>query len=74
MHRIGFLCWVAPQALEPQYYDRLVQAFEQLDPERSFQNLASLATTLATNKRGERQAIANIDTVLREIWTASGMV
>jgi hypothetical protein len=74
VHRIGFLCWVAPQALEPQYYDRLVQAFEQLDPERSFQNLASLATTLATNKRGERQAIANIDTVLREIWTASGMV
>ncbi len=55
VHRIGFLCWVGPLALEPRFYTRLVTAFEVLDPESSFQNLASLATTLATFKRRERQ-------------------
>ena len=32
VHRVGFLCWVSPLALEPRYMERLIADFTRLDP------------------------------------------
>ncbi len=32
VHRIGFRCWIGPEANSPKYSPRLIKAFEQLDP------------------------------------------
>jgi hypothetical protein len=51
---------------------RLTCAFETLDPETSFQSLASLASTIFTGKWRERRAIAEIDNVLTGIMLSRG--
>lgn len=70
MHRVGFACWVGPEALTQHNFTRLVAAFEELDPESSFKDLGSLFTTIATGKRHERAAMATLTDVLTEIWDA----
>lgn len=74
MHRVGFHCWVGPEAACEPYFSRLVEAFEVLDPESSFKNLGSLLGTLANGKRDERRAIRAMAEVLHEIWAARGMM
>jgi hypothetical protein len=51
---------------------RLTSAFETLDPETSFQSLASLASTILSGKWRERRAIAEIDEVLSGIMRSRG--
>ena len=59
VHKIGFLCWVSRDALDPKYFSRLVDAFEVLDPESRFV-LSSLTGLL----RGLARAIAILTCVM----------
>ena len=68
VHRIGFLCWVGQEAARVDYLRRFVADFEELDPEKGFQNLASLSWTLLSRKRNEYRALKDMEDVLKEIW------
>jgi cytochrome P450 len=70
VHRVGFLCWVGRDALRGANMQRLVSAFEILDPETLFKTLGSLVGTVATCKLRERRALRAIRDVLDEMWAA----
>ena len=68
VHRIGFLSWVGEDAIQQEYLPRLISAYEKMDPEMGFRNLQSVGTTLLTGKHSEKQALAEMTAILREIW------
>lgn len=68
VHRIGFMCWVGPEAVADDTLPQLVAAFEALDPEVGFKQLSALTRTLATRKWCERRAMARIESILAQIW------
>ncbi len=70
IHRIGFRCWVGPEAASPSYLARLQASFDQLDPEAAFVRPHTIFWTLLTRKAPERKALREVEAVLREIWAA----
>lgn len=70
IHRIGFRCWVGPEAASPSYLARLQASFDRLDPEAAFVRPHTIFWTLLTRKAPERRALRDVEAVLREIWAA----
>jgi cytochrome P450 len=68
VHRIGFRCWVGPEAASPSYLARLQASFDRLDPEAAFVRPHTIFWTLLTRKAPERRALREVEAVLREIW------
>ncbi|EGD74146.1 hypothetical protein PTSG_06155 [Salpingoeca rosetta] len=68
VHTIGMTCWVGPKALEPPYFERLIRAYEALDPEDGFQDLSRLFSTLALRRTREKRALNDMEAVLKAIW------
>ena len=70
VHRVGFRCWIGREAATPRYLPRLRAAFDQIDPEAAFVRPHTILWTVLTRKSLERRALAEVEAVLREIWTA----
>ena len=68
VHKIGLTCWVSPHALQPEYFEPLVKAYEQLDPEDGFQDLRSLVGSILSGHSNEKRALDTMERVLRDIW------
>jgi len=68
VHRVGFRCWAGREAASPALLPRLIELFEQLDPEEAFVHPARIFVTLATRKRPERRALARVREILSGIW------
>jgi cytochrome P450 len=67
VHRIGFRCWLGPEASTPAMLPRLVALFDRIDPEAAFVNPASGLRTWATRKAPERRALAELEDIVRGI-------
>ena len=65
VHLIGFRCWIG-EAAGP-YLDRLIVAFDALDPERTFVDLASLLRTVLTRRSAEYAALDAFEEIVRSI-------
>ena len=68
VHRLGFRCWAGREAASPAHLPRLVELFEQLDPEEAFVHPSRIFVTLATRKAPERRALAEVREILSGIW------
>ena len=68
VHRVGFRCWAGREAASPAHLPRLIELFEQLDPEEAFVHPARIFVTLATRKAPERRALAQVREILSGIW------
>jgi len=67
VHRIGFRCWLGPEASTPEMLPRLIALFEKIDPEAAFVNPASGLRTWITRKAPELAALAELETIVRGI-------
>jgi cytochrome P450 len=70
VHRIGFRCWLGPQASTPAMLPRLVALFDRIDPEAAFVNPASGLYTWATKKAPEKRALAELEEIVRSFRRA----
>ncbi len=70
VHRIGFRSWAGPEAASPRYLETLIALFEQLDPEQAFLRPATAVVTIATKNAPERRALAQVASILRDIYGA----
>ncbi len=68
-HRLGLASWAGAEAAGPAYIERLITALDRLDTSESFVRPLRTAVTLATRKFRERRAMAEIETVIKEILT-----
>ncbi len=68
VHRLAFRCWAGREAASPRYFSRLVRLFEALDPEEAFVRPGRTLITVLTKKVPERRALAEVESVLDEIW------
>jgi len=68
VHRVGFRCWAGREAASPEHLPRLIELFDQLDPEEAFVRPARIFVTLATRKAPERRALAQVRGILTQIW------
>lgn len=68
IHELGFRCWAGDEATD-RYLDRLIAAFDRLDPEQAFVNPAGLLRTIVTRKVDEGRALGDIEAVVRSILT-----
>lgn len=68
-HRLGLASWAGPEAASPVHVERLIAALDRLDTSESFVHPLRTAVTLATRKRGEQRAMAEIEAVMSEILT-----
>jgi cytochrome P450 len=59
-HRVGLASWGGPGAASGASFDRLVEAFDQLDGSDAFVHPDAMAAVAATDKAAERQALAVI--------------
>lgn len=50
-----------------RYFRRLIEAYEKLDPEHGFSNLASVLDTQLTGKYKERAALDTLTTIVKEM-------
>jgi cytochrome P450 len=70
VHRIGFRCWLGPEASTPEMLPRLVSLFDRIDPEAAFVHPASGLVTWATGKAREKQALAELEHIVKDIREA----
>lgn len=68
-HRLGLASWAGPEAASPAYVERLIDALDRLDTSDSFVHPLRTAVTLATRKRREQRAMAEVEAVMAEILT-----
>lgn len=74
-HRMGLASWAGAPSAKGATFDRLVQAFDALDGSAAFVHPDAMAAVAASGKRAERQALADIETLLRPaIDDADGLV
>jgi hypothetical protein len=66
-HKAGFRSWIGEEAVEDKYFHRLVDLFDQIDPEVAFTNMKSLLSTIVTRRAKERKALYEIVDILAEI-------
>ena len=69
VHRVGFRCWLGPEASTPEMLPRLIALFDQIDPEAAFVNPASGLRTWITRKAPELKALAELEEIVRGIRT-----
>lgn len=72
VHRLGFRCWIGPEAASPGTLERLRDCFERLDPEEAFVRPHRIFLTLLTRKAPERRALRRAAGILEEIWRGRG--
>jgi len=66
-YRLGLASWAGEEAASPRHLSALIDAFERLDASDSFVRPLSTAWTMATKKRGERKAMAEIEAIISAI-------
>lgn len=66
-HRMGLASWAGHEAASPPYIDPLIDALDRLDTSESFVHPLRTAFTLATKKRRERRAMAEVEALIGEI-------
>ena len=66
-HRMGLASWGSPLATRPGRLEKLLPAFDALDSSESFVHPSKGFLTWASGKRRERAALAEIETIYREI-------
>ncbi len=69
-HRLGLASWGGAEAASPENIERLIPLFDALDSSESFVRPDRNLVTWATKKRAERQAMAGIEAILGDIFTA----
>lgn len=66
-HRLGLACWAGAEAAASANLDRLVPLLDRLDSSDSFVRPFSTFASLASGKRRERRAMAQVEAVFAEI-------
>ncbi|WP_426571008.1 cytochrome P450 [Aquihabitans sp. McL0605] len=66
-HRLGLASWAGHEAASPPYIEPLIDALDRLDTSESFVHPLRTAVTLATKKRRERTAMAEIEVLIGRI-------
>jgi cytochrome P450 len=66
-YRLGLASWAGEEAASPRHLAALIDAFERLDASDSFVRPLSTAWTMATKKRGELKAMAEIEAIVSAI-------
>jgi cytochrome P450 len=66
-HRLGLASWSGAEVTSPEFIDRLIPLFDRLDSSESFVRPDRNLVTWATRKRGERDAMAAIESILSQI-------
>ena len=66
-HRLGLASWAGHEAASPPHIEPLIAALDRLDTSESFVHPLRTAVTLATGKRRERAAMAEIESVVGRI-------
>ncbi|MEM9175201.1 MAG: cytochrome P450 [Myxococcota bacterium] len=66
-HRMGLASWGSPLATRAGRLERLIPAFDALDSSESFVHPSKGFLTWATGKRREKAALAEIESIYREI-------
>ncbi len=60
-HRLGLASWAGHEAASPPYIEPLIAALDRLDTSESFVHPLRTVVTLATRKRRERRAMAEVE-------------
>ena len=66
-HRLGLASWAGAEAASAAHVETLIAALDRLDTSESFVHPLRTALTLATRKRHERRAMAEIEGVVAKI-------
>lgn len=69
-HRLGLASWAGHEAASPPVIDPLIDALDRLDTSESFVHPLRTAVTLATKKRRERRAMAEVEVLIAGILRA----
>ncbi len=69
-HRLGLASWAGHEAASPPSVEPLIDALDRLDTSESFVHPMRTAVTLATKKRRERRAMAEIEVLIGAILAA----
>ena len=69
-HRLGLASWAGHEAASPPYIEPLIAALDRLDTSESFVHPLRTAFTLATKKRRERKAMAEVEGLIGDILSA----
>jgi cytochrome P450 len=66
-HRLGLACWAGATFTDRGELDRLIDALDDLDGAASFVDPGAMVDVAATGKARERAALAEVETVMREV-------
>ena len=66
-YRLGLASWAGEEAASPRHLPTLIAAFERLDSSDSFVRPLRTAWSMATKKRGEWRAMAEIEAIVSAI-------
>jgi cytochrome P450 len=66
-HRLGLASWAGHEAASPPYIEPLIAALDRLDTSESFVHPLRTVVTLATRKRRERRAMAEVERLIGQI-------
>jgi cytochrome P450 len=69
-HRLGLASWAGHEAASPPYIEPLIDALDRLDTSESFVHPLRTAVTLATKKRRERTAMAEVEALIGDVLAA----
>ncbi len=67
VHRIGFRCWLGPEASSAEMLPRLIALFDRIDPEAAFVSPARGLWTWMTRKAPELAALRELEEIVRGI-------
>ena len=68
--RVGYALWIAPEAADARWWQRLKAQFDLIDQERAFVDPHETLVTIKTDKAAERAALAEIGAIVDEIVAA----
>jgi len=66
-HRLGLACWAGAASTNRAEFDRLVEAFEDLDGAAAFVRPGEMAAVAARDKDTERAALRTVELVLADV-------
>lgn len=66
-HRLGLASWAGHEAASPPHIEPLISALDRLDTSESFVHPLRTVVTLATKKRRERRAMADVEAIVGTI-------
>ena len=68
--RVGYGVWIGKDAASEPHWQVLKKHFDVLDQERAFVDPALTLATIKSGKAAERQALAEIHALLKQLWQA----